>query len=198
MSSLAMRQPTRETKLRLFVDAWFATGFDGEAAALSVGAPPASAKTWASRQLSTEVVRAMIKVRVDELAEQHTVTPGKLINELSHIAFHNVADFTKIDVNGERYFTFEDSTREQMSTIAELTVDRYTEGRGDEAKEVKRTKVKFHSKPQAIETLLRVMGQFKGKEDGGVNLTVNNNTQTNTVQITKDQAAEAMQKLLQG
>ena len=62
---------------------------------------------------------------------------------------------------------------DDFAAIGEVTVETYKEGRGDDAQEVKRVRVKPYSKDSALVALARIFGMFNDNitvNDGGVTI----------------------------
>jgi phage terminase small subunit len=71
----------------------------------------------------------------------------------------------KAGPKGDPYLDFSGLTRDQAAALAEVTVDEYVSGRGDDAREVKRTKFKLADKHAALVSLGRHLGIFVDKQE---------------------------------
>lgn len=99
-------------------------------------------------------VAAFIAEHRKEQRERFQVDEDRIMLELGRIAFGSLNSFLKPAGDGAAMVTtFEDVTEDDMAMLEEVTVDTYFEGHGDDAKEVKRTKIKLVSKIKAIELL---------------------------------------------
>lgn len=167
-------------KHRKFVAEYLKDG-NGTRAAIAAGYPQASAHVAASRLLKTAKVRAQIdKVNAKGLAKAE-VTVEKLSSELKRIGFSNLADYVRIDDEGQADIDLSRCTREQLAAVQEITVDT-TGGTGDgERRRVLRTRLKLIPKIPALELLSRRFNEFSQKQqhtgsDGGpikASITVN-------------------------
>jgi hypothetical protein len=63
-------------------------------------------------------------------------------------------------LDGYPYLDFSGLTRNQTAALDEVTVDAYSEGAGEDAREVKRVKFKLHDKLGALDKLGRHLGLF--------------------------------------
>lgn len=81
--------------------------------------------------------------------------------ELAKLAFFNLGDVLRITEEGDLIYDFSEVTMDQMAAIGEVTVETYMEGKGKDAEEVKRLKVKPHDKKAALDSLARICGMFK-------------------------------------
>src|SRR5208283_5099994 len=90
--------------------------------------------------------------------------------ELAKIGFANMQDYMGSTPGGDPYLDFSKLTRDQASALAEVTVDDFVDGRGEDARAVKRVKFKLHDKRAALVDLGRHIGMFEDREsnNGGV------------------------------
>lgn len=88
-----------------------------------------------------------------KIRERMEVSKEGLLDELSYLARSNMADFIVIQEDGTFYTDFSGLTREQLAAVQEVTVETYTEGRGEDAVPVKSVKFKLAPKTAAIELL---------------------------------------------
>ena len=110
---------------------------------------------------------AEIERRQRELRERHRVTFDRVRDEIARIAFSNVLDYATVG-DGELVFKFDDIDAATAAAIGEVTVETYMEGRGDEAREVKRVRVKPWSKLAALDQLMRHAGLSKDKTNAAL------------------------------
>lgn len=177
----------------LFVQAYFANGFVGKDAAITVGFPPKSAAQAASRLLLKATVQEMIREGMSSLMMKHTVRLDDVVMGIKKLAFSNLQNYMGVTSDGQPYVDFSKLTEEQWFALGEVTVDEYTEGRGEDAREVKRTKIKLHDKLAALDKLLRFCGGYNGKE-APVNNYIDNRSVT--VNVSADDAAKSYQQFL--
>lgn len=134
-----------------------------------------SAKTAADigRQLlrKTPVARA-ISERQRAISERIGVTAERVVEELAKIGFANMSDYMKVGEDGDPYLDFSGLTRDQAAALSEVTVEDFKDGRGEDARDVRRIKFKLHDKRAALVDLGKHLGMFKEKvevsgPDGG-------------------------------
>jgi phage terminase small subunit len=89
------------------------------------------------------------------------VTADDVVTELKLLAFANIMDFMRIGENGDPYIDMSAMTRAQATALAEFTVDDYMEGRGEDAREVKRIRIKMHDKLRPLVELGKHLGMFQ-------------------------------------
>ena len=113
-----------------------------------------------------------IAARIAELRKaalaRHNVTIDRIVHELALIGFSNMLDYVTVQPDGTAYVDLSKLTRAQAAAIGELTVETYTEGRGDDAREVKRVRFKLSDKQGALEKLGRHLGMFPTQVQGKI------------------------------
>jgi phage terminase small subunit len=84
--------------------------------------------------------RARIRAEATKLAiERSAITMERVAVELGRIGFANMMDYMKIDPRtGDPRLDWSDLTREQAAALTEVTVDDYVEGRGKNARDVRK------------------------------------------------------------
>jgi phage terminase small subunit len=85
---------------------------------------------------------------------------------MAKIGVVSIRKFFKLDEEGLPYIDMSDASEDDWAAIEEITTDVYVEGRGDQAREVRSTKFKLHSKLQALERMGKALGMFDGHRSG--------------------------------
>lgn len=88
------------------------------------------------------------------------ITADDVLSELVKLAKANMQDFMISQPGGDPYLDFSKLTRDQASALQEVTVEDYTEGRGENARDVKRVKFKLCDKRAALVDIGRHLGMF--------------------------------------
>jgi len=124
-----------------------------------------------SNALTTEVYannmarRPAIKDRIQELRDQAAsktnITIQRVLEELAKIGFANMMDYMKTQPDGTAYVDLSDLDRDKAAAISEIVVDEYTEGKGDDARQVKRVRFKLHDKRAALLDIGKHLGMFR-------------------------------------
>jgi phage terminase small subunit len=125
-------------------------------AAVRAGYGPAAAEKASFRLLRLPEVRRRVQEAEEARRERNAITADRIRAELARVAFANLADLIRIQPDGAAVIDLTDATRQQLAALGEITVDEYTEGRGDAAREVKRVKVKLHDKLGALDKLAKI------------------------------------------
>lgn len=151
---------------------------------------PAASKLLKSYKVSTRVAQLQT-----DLAAKHDVTADRIVRELALLGFSNMLDYIRTTAEGDAYVDLSSLTREQAAAISEVVVEEYTEGRGDDARNVKRTRFKLSDKRASLVDLGKHLGMFKEiKEVTGKNGAP---IQTETTHKIDDDSAAKLARLLE-
>ncbi len=130
-------------------------------AAIRAGYHEKTAYSMGPRLLKHVEVRECVAELKRALASKLEITQERVLKEWAYVAFANMQDFTRVTPEGDPYVDLSRCTREQMAALAETQVEDFTEGRGENARNIRRVRIKFHSKPQALEALSKHLGLFE-------------------------------------
>ena len=140
-------------------------------------------------------VRDYIDHLLDERANDDKELWLRVRGELEKIAFASLGDLIKFTSFGEPFIDIADATPDQLAALADVQVDDYSDGRGEDARDVKRVKIKLLDKRAALELLGKHLGKFKEvKEISGPN---GGPVSTITTAMTPQEAADAYQATLE-
>lgn len=132
-------------------------------AAIRAGYSQKTATVIGAENLTKPNIQEAIKLGEAEIAERTKITQDRVMKELEKIGFSNMLDYITITNGGDPVTDFSALTRDQAAAISEITVEEYTEGRGEDARNVKRTKFKLSDKRSALVDMGRHLGMFKDK-----------------------------------
>ncbi|MPZ36666.1 MAG: hypothetical protein GEU95_01165 [Rhizobiales bacterium] len=162
MSPLANAK--REAFARAIVE-----GKSGREAYRSAGYKPkndATADACASRLLAEPAVAARVTVLKEAAADDSVMSAREVLEELSKLGRSSIKNcIVNGDDAGEVIASLSDMPDEVAATIQEMTVETYTEGRGDNARGVKRVRLKLHSKTSALDLLGKHYKLFTEKHE---------------------------------
>ena len=197
-------KPTRKSRRvhdqeRLFVQKWFECGFSQTKAAFALGHKNGHAHKWGNMMIRRESVQLLIKEQIERAMGEHQMTIDGVVKEVAKIAFANMGNYTRL-VGEDRIIDLSQCTEDQLAAIKELTIEEYSEGRGEDARNIKRVKLQLHPKMDALDKLMRFLGAYVGKGDGDrppgpvFNGPVNI---TQIAQMTPDAAAAEYRKMME-
>ena len=116
-------------------------------------------------------VSPRVKEILNRAAKRAEISIESVLLELAKIGFANIDDFIDVDPHsGVPLTNFKKSSREQRAAISEVTVEEFVVGRGDEARQVRKTKFKMADKRAALVDLGKHLGAFAS--DAGNDMTV--------------------------
>lgn len=121
---------------------------------------------------SEMLAKGNVQVWLDEqrrlTASRNEITIDKIVRELALIGFSNMLDYMTISSDGQAFVDLSKLTRDQAAAIGEITSETYTEGRGEDAEQVKRTKFKLSDKRAALVDLGKHLGMFPQQINGTI------------------------------
>lgn len=138
----------------------FLMGKTKKDAMLIAGYSESYASKQADHVFNRDDVLKEIDRRHKKLAKKSEVTSEWIIERLKNIADANIGDIIEIQEDGTARYDLRLLTPELSAAMGEMSVDVYTEGRGPNAKKVKRMKIKQLDKLRALEMLARHLGLF--------------------------------------
>jgi phage terminase small subunit len=134
-------------------------------AAIAVGYSEKTARAAASRLLTNVDIKKRVEEALAKKTDKLDITIERVLGELSKLAFSNMLDYMNTQEDGSAYTDLSKLTREQAAAIQEVTVDEYTEGRGENSRNVKRTRVKLADKRGSLELLGKYLKLFTDKQE---------------------------------
>jgi len=149
-------------KQQLFVKEYL-VDLNATQAAIRAGYSKKTARQIGEQNLSKLDIAAEIKKAMDERGKRVEITADRVLQELAKLGFSNMADYVRTQDDGSAYVDLSDLTRDQFAAISEIQVDEYTEGRGEEARNVKRVKIKLSDKKSSLELLGKHLKLFTDK-----------------------------------
>lgn len=131
-------------------------------------------KPAASKVAHRDDVRARVSEILGRAAAKAEVTVERVLRELALLGFANMQDYMRSSDSGDPYLDFSALTREQAAALVEVTVEDFRDGRGEDARAVKRVKFKLADKRAALVDIGRHLKMFTDKVEhsGAVNVTI--------------------------
>jgi phage terminase small subunit len=103
---------------------------------------------------------------IERAVERYAVSRERNVATLARQAYSNIKDFTRL-VGSERVVDFSQATDDQLAAVQEITVEDYLDGRGEDARQVRRTKFKLSDRGIAIERLNKMFGWIVDRSEVG-------------------------------
>ncbi len=157
-----MNQPKLTPKQLRFVEEYL-IDLNATQAAIRAGYSKDSARVIGSENLTKSEILDAISRRQKERSEKAETTAADVMAELAKIGFANMADYFFPGDDGDPHLDFSKLTRKQTAAICELTVEEFKEGRGKDARDVRRVKFKLADKRAALVDLGKHLGMFVEK-----------------------------------
>src|SRR5262249_31213517 len=110
-------------------------------------------------ELQDQVARIEAEA-VKQAIARLAITKEAVLAELARIGFANMLDYVRINGDGDPVVDLSALDRDKAAAIQEVIVDSYDEGRGDDAKTVKRVKFRLGDKQTALVSLGKHLGMF--------------------------------------
>lgn len=145
-------------------------------AAIRAGYSAKTAEQQGYQLLQKTSVSEFLQARQAELAKTHGVTVDNIVKELAKLGFSNMQDYMRTTHDGDPFFDLADLSRDQAAALSEVTVEDFKDGRGDDARDVRRIKFKLADKRSALVDLGKHLGMFTDKSEvtlKGVSFVVN-------------------------
>ncbi len=130
-------------------------------AALRAGYSPATARAQHTLLRNPVVARKIEELRQAGLRKIE-LKLERVLEEAAKIAFANMAHYTRV-AGEERVIHLAEATEDQLAAVSELTVEDFLDGRGEDARAVRRVRLKLHDKLTALIQLGKHLGGFGSK-----------------------------------
>lgn len=106
-----------------------------------------------------------VKARVAELvaagAEKAEIEVADVLRELAKIGFANMQDYIGVTTDGDPFVAIGAMTRDQAAAVSQITVEDYKDGRGEDARDVRKVTFKLSDKRAALVDIGKHLGMFK-------------------------------------
>ena len=113
--------------------------------------------------------RAAIADGSIQFAIEHSgINRERVAVELGRIGFANMMDYMRVGPSGDPVLDFSGLTREQAAALTEVTVDDYVDGRGENAREVRKVKFKLGDKRAALMDIAKLFGWIIEKRENKI------------------------------
>lgn len=152
-------------KHRRFIAAYMISG-NAKDAAIEAGYSGKHAASQGFQLMKNPAVKKELEKRHESILAKAEISATEVLLELKKVGFANMQDYLVVGEDGLPRLDWSKLTREQAASLAEVTVDTYTEGGGEDAREVKKVKFKLADKLSALDKLARHLGLFNADKSG--------------------------------
>ncbi len=144
---------------RRFVDEYM-LDCNAMAAGVRAGYSAKTINSGGPKLLTIPAVKAEIERRQATLSKKAEIKAEQVIAEFVKVGMANMGDYVEVDADGNVRLKLDKLPREAWAAVGEITQEEYTDGRGEDARPVKRTKFKLHPKIDALNSLAKHLGMF--------------------------------------
>ena len=95
------------------------------------------------------------------VADRAKITLDDIVAQYTALAMTGMSHFVRIDAQGQPVIDLSRCTPADLDLLAEITVETFMDGKGKDARLVKRIKIKPCDRYQALDKLARFLGMFK-------------------------------------
>ena len=110
--------------------------------------------------LQKPVIQAALQEALQKRSDRTEITADKVLRELAVLAFSDMAHYVQFNEAGNILLDFSQMPHGATRAIAEVVQDEYVDGKGEDARLVKRTRFKLHGKQPALDSLAKHLGMY--------------------------------------
>lgn len=157
--------PVLHDRHRHVIDEYMANGYKRAEAMIAAGYSESTAKYKPHCVFGRDDVKAEIARRMAKHGAKLEITAERVLAELGKLAFVDLSNaiVREDDRKGYAYLDASLLTDDQVAALATFETHEYTEGRGAEARDIIRVRVKLSDKKGALDSLARHFGLFNDK-----------------------------------
>ncbi|GEO80448.1 terminase small subunit [Pararhodospirillum oryzae] len=155
---------------RRFVEAYLAHGRNG-ARAWRAALDPEAGRSASARAAAflrrpavaraLEEAEARARAHTEAVLERYALTNERVLEELTSVAFSRPLDLMRLNPDGTAVVDLSTLDDHQAAAIAEVTVDEFMDGKGPDARPVRRMRVRLADKLRALNLLGQRLGLWK-------------------------------------
>ncbi len=135
--------------------------FNAAAAARRAGYAEKNAGRQGHELLQIQIVHLRIKELTEARNERTDITADRVLDELAKVGFANISDYVRADKGGYVSIDLTKTTVEEFAALGEITVEEFMDGRGEDAREVRKVKLKMIDKLRALDKIGMHIGMWK-------------------------------------
>lgn len=150
---------------RYMLDEYFRNGFRKVRAAKAAGYSTPGVQ--ATRVFSYPWVQAEIERRFKKMEIKDRANRDAILEEYGKIGFARMGELLSVNEDGSVTLELQDMNDDDRAALSEFVVEEIMVGRGEDALPVRKTRIKFHDKRAALDSMSRVLGLFNDKVQVG-------------------------------
>ena len=152
-------------RVQLLVETYLNNNYNKKEALIAAGYSPHSAGFHVHNVFEKPEVKAEVERRQTNAKKKYELNEEWVITRLMRIANapEILAKFKVVGYDGQLTWDFTGATQEELSTIEGFSSDHYTEGKGEDARQVKKFKIDKSDVKGALDSLCRRLGLFNDK-----------------------------------
>lgn len=127
-------------------------------AAIRAGYSKKTAEQGAAQLLRNIKVLDAIAKAQEARSIRTGITQDMVLEELAKIGFANMKNYIGITSDGDPFMDLSELTEDKAAALAEVTVEDFKEGRGEDARDVRRIRFKLYDKRAALVDIGRHLG----------------------------------------
>lgn len=132
-------------------------------AAIRAGYSKKTASSIAIENLGKPNIQEAVGAAVQARSERTEITADRVLKELAVLGFADMGTYLDLVGTDDARLDWSNLPPGATKAIHEITQEIHTEGKGDEAEAVKRTKFKLYDKRAALVDIGRHLGMFNDK-----------------------------------
>lgn len=141
-------------------------------AAIRAGYSQKTANEQGARLLVNVSIQEAIAQAQEARSIRTEITQDSVLEELAKIGFANMKNYMGVSSDGDPFMDLSALTEAQAAAMSEVTIEDFKDGRGEDARDVRRIRFKLYDKRAALVDIGRHLGMFKDKveltgKDGG-------------------------------
>ena len=113
-----------------------------------------------TENLHKPAIQVAIQEALQKRSDRTEITADSVLRELAVLAFSDMAHYVQFNEAGNILLDFSQMPAGASRAIAEVVQDEYVDGKGEEARTVKRTRFKLHGKQPALDSLAKHLGMY--------------------------------------
>lgn len=142
---------------------------NGAQAAIRAGYAEKNAARQAYQMLTGDKkVQARVSELQAERAKRTEIDQDSVLTEMAKIAFGGLGKYVNVTTAGDPFVDLSQCSEDDLNLLSEITIEDYVDGRGEDARDVRKTKIKTIDKLSALDKLARHLGLYEKDNRVGV------------------------------